>query len=465
MPTWILNKSIRTPLLLLAVSELLLLYFSLTVTATYYCAQSSNCDTSVNWLDWRGCIFALVLFASLIATGLYGFHQRFYYREVVARIVVGFFLGGVFLATMFWVIPWIDASTWLILLSLFVGMLVLLTIRFFFTRNVDDNAFRRQTLVYGAGDRSKVLHELRRKADRRGFKIVGSVPAPGDRQELAGNGSLLRAESLFELAVARNVDEIVIAMDDRRGNLPVAELLKCKMRGIEIVELLEFMERETGKIRLDLVEPGWLIFSSGFDVSRVGMACKRLIDIFVSAIILLLTWPFMLLIALAIKIEDGPLAPVFYRQTRVGYRGRPFKVLKFRSMCVDAEADGKAVWASEDDGRVTGVGYCLRKFRLDELPQAINVILGQMSLVGPRPERPEFVEQLSESIPYYMERHSVQPGVTGWAQIRYTYGASEEDALEKLQYDLYYAKNHNILLDLVVILQTVEVILWSKGAR
>ena len=192
---------------------------------------------------------------------------------------------------------------------------------------------------------------------------------------------------------------------------------------------------------------------------------KRLVDILASAILLVLTWPVMLLIFAMIKVEDGLRASVFYHQRRVGFRGEEFDLLKFRSMIENAEADGKAVWAEENDTRITRVGQFLRKYRLDELPQIFNVLRGQMSLVGPRPERSHFVDELSNSIPYYSERHSVKPGVTGWAQLRYSYGSTEEDAIEKLQYDLYYVKNHNLLLDFVILLQTVEVILWGKGAR
>ena len=260
-------------------------------------------------------------------------------------------------------------------------------------------------------------------------------------------------------------DEVVIAMDDRRGNLPVRELMNCKLGGVQVIDIIEFLERETGKIRIDLVRPGWLIFSSGFRISRPRRVAKRIVDLIIGFVIGLISLPFMVLIVLAIKIEDGLAAPVLYRQVRVGFRGENFNVLKFRSMREDAESDGQAVWAEENDSRITRVGRILRKLRLDELPQVFNVIRGEMSIVGPRPERPQFVDKLSESIPFYAERHSVLPGVTGWAQIQYPYGSTEHDAAEKLQYDLYYVKNHNLFLDLMIILQTVEVVLWGKGSR
>ena len=277
---------------------------------------------------------------------------------------------------------------------------------------------------------------------------------------------LIRTDkSISEIAVEKGADEVVIAMDDRRGNLPTRELLDCKLRGIDVMDILEFLERETGKIEVDLVSPGWLTFSPGFRQTRLRRLLKRAMDIVVGTIALLVFWPVMLLIVIAIKLEDGIGAPVIYRQRRVGARGRMIDLRKFRSMDLDAEADGKAVWAEEDDPRATKVGTVLRKFRLDELPQIYNVLAGQMSVVGPRPERPEFVEGLAEEIPYYSERHTVKPGITGWAQLKYSYGASKNDAIEKLRYDLYYVKNHSLLLDLMILLQTVEVILWRKGAR
>jgi sugar transferase (PEP-CTERM system associated) len=374
-------------------------------------------------------------------------------------------LAAIVLATIFYVWPLVMVSREMGATAYLYALLLLLAVRFFFLRHVDENVFRHRTLVFGAGHRANAIGDLRRKADRRGFKIVGSVPAPGDSQVLEINGLLIKDKPVDWLAEEMGADEIVIAMDDRRGNLPIRELLNCKLRGIEVIDILEFLERESGKIRIDLVNPGWLIFSHGFRISRFRRVIKRIVDLVVGSAIVLVTWPFMLMISLAIKIEDGMRAPVLYRQSRVGYRGEQFDVLKFRSMREDAEADGKAVWAEENDERVTRVGYCLRKFRLDEIPQAFNVISGQMSLVGPRPERPEFVGHLSETVPYYSERHTVKPGVTGWAQIHCPYGASEEDAVEKLQYDLYYVKNHNIFLDLIIILQTVEVVLWGKGSR
>jgi sugar transferase (PEP-CTERM system associated) len=465
MPAWTINNIIRTPLLLLAIVEVVVLFSSVYAGCIFLYENIAACENIIGPVVPRAAVFAVVILAALIAMGLFQFHQRLYFHEVFIRLVVGIALGSVALAAIYYAIPAIALPRSVSLVAVVYSLLAMLMTRFFFVRNVDENIFRCRTLVFGAGERANSISDLRRKADRRGFKIVGSVPAPGDVQVTDKNGLLIRDKSLSWLATELEADEIVIAMDDQRGNLPIRELLDCKLKGVYVIDLMEFLERESGKIRIDLVKPGWLIFSPGFRTSRFRRFIKRVLDLALGIIALLVSWPFMLAIAIAIKIEDGVRAPVLYRQKRVGAQGESFKVVKFRSMVENAEADGGAQWAEENDARITKVGAVLRKYRLDELPQLINVLRGQMSLVGPRPERPEFVEGLSESIPYYSERHTVKPGVTGWAQLRYSYGASEEDAAEKLQFDLYYVKNQNLFLDLVIILQTVEIVLWGKGAR
>jgi sugar transferase (PEP-CTERM system associated) len=270
---------------------------------------------------------------------------------------------------------------------------------------------------------------------------------------------------MHEFAVAASIDEVVIAMDDRRQNFPLHDLLECRVKGIDVLDLMNFLERETGKVKLDVMNPSWIIFSEGFKRNGLREFVRRAFDLIASLGLLAIAWPLMIIAAVAIKFEDGIGAPIFYRQQRVGIDGKVFNLLKFRSMSVNAEADGKAQWAQKNDSRVTRVGGVMRKTRIDELPQLLNVLRGDMSFVGPRPERPEFVSQLNERIPYYRERHCVKPGITGWAQLCYPYGSSEKDALEKLQYDLYYVKNHGFLFDLMILLQTAEVVLWGKGAR
>ncbi len=298
-----------------------------------------------------------------------------------------------------------------------------------------------------------------------GVNITAYMPMPGDQQNDRGIGLAQTTGALTKFIAGKKIDVIVLALDERRKGLPVHDLLDCKMSGIEVIDLLTFFERYTNKIRLDVVQPSWLFLSDGFQVSNFKRLGKWLFDVSAVLMLLPIVIPVGLLSSFAILIESRFKGPVLYSQMRVGKNGRLFQLYKFRSMVVDAEQDGVARWASSGDSRITRVGTFLRQSRLDEMPQLFNILKGDMSFVGPRPERPEFVEKLTEKIPYYNERHRVKPGLSGWAQIRYPYGASVEDGLEKLQYDLYYIKNYNFLLDALVLLQTAEVVLLGRGAH
>lgn len=270
--------------------------------------------------------------------------------------------------------------------------------------------------------------------------------------------------SLADTAAFHKVDEIVIAIDDRRGGrMPLRELLDCRVSGVLVLDMSSHFERMLGQIRIDALRAGWLIFGDGFRQGAWRSFVKRLFDLVAAVILLIVFSPLMLVTALLIFLGDG--APILYRQERVGLNGRLFNVIKFRSMRRDAESDGKPRWAMANDDRTTRVGRFIRKVRIDELPQLFCVLGGSMSMVGPRPERAFFVDQLTKEIPFYAIRHSVKPGVTGWAQVRYHYGASVEDAVQKLQYDLYYVKNHTLMLDLVVLFETVGVVVGRKGAQ
>jgi sugar transferase (PEP-CTERM system associated) len=275
---------------------------------------------------------------------------------------------------------------------------------------------------------------------------------------------LPREQSLSDTAHALKVDEIIIAVHERRGGiLPLRELLDCKLSGVKVLGLASYFEQALGQIRLDSLRVGWLIFGEGFRQGWGRTLIKRVFDIVAASILIFMALPVMLVTALLIYFEDG--FPVFYRQERVGLNGRLFNVIKFRSMRMDAEGDGKPRWATANDDRTTRVGRIIRKLRIDELPQLFSVLGGDMSLIGPRPERPYFVDQLTRDIPFYAVRHSVKPGVTGWAQVNYHYGASVDDSIQKLQYDLYYVKNHALFLDLVILFETVGVVLTGKGAQ
>ena len=320
-----------------------------------------------------------------------------------------------------------------------------------------------RVVMLGAGDRAQRVLEV---VDRRNrVRLLGLVPEWVRRETPVPAERLIAASpaGLANLARELRADEIVVALDDRRQQLPIEELLTCRLAGITVLDDASFVERERGLISLTDLSPSWLIFSDGFASGVVSDGIKRAIDLALALLALALVAPLLPLVALAIRL-DSP-GPVLYRQVRVGLHGRAFTILKFRSMVTDAERAGQAVWAQADDPRITRVGRILRKFRIDELPQLWNVLVGDMSFVGPRPERPQFVAELAGSVPYYEFRHHVRPGLTGWAQINYQYGASHEDSKIKLEYDLYYLKHRNTVLDLLILLQTVRIVLSGDGAH
>ena len=409
-------------------------------------------------------LFAVLGVTTVWALGLFSVRQRAGFTGKSLRTMAGALIAGLlgYLLSRITSIGEIAGQTITLvtLAGALLGSLVVLVIG----KLIDEEVFRRRVLVYGAGMRALSLMSLRRRTDQTGFRLLGFVPLQDEDVEVPPERLVNASGALLETVRSLEIDEIVVAMDDRRRNFPIAELLQCRLGGVEITDIVSFLERETGKVHLDVLNPSWLIFGEGFRRDTFRRVEERLFDVLTSSLLLVVTSPVLLLTALAIWLESGFRGPILYRQVRVGYANRNFQVIKFRSMRVDAEKNG-AVWATAGDTRVTRVGSLIRKLRIDELPQIVNVLKGDMSFVGPRPERPEFVAQLAESIPYYSERHWVKPGITGWAQLCYPYGASERDAVEKLQYDLYYVKNHSLLFDLMILLQTVEVVLLGKGGR
>jgi sugar transferase (PEP-CTERM system associated) len=423
-------------------------------------------DPSPEAVDWtQAVVFGGLVIIAMVAMGLFTRRMRDRMAGVILRITLSVLVGGVMAGLLLGFWPAYKYSPLEFLASMAIAWLLLVLVRAVAQRRIDEDIFKRRVLVYGAGNNAMRLAKLRRRADQRGFKLLGFVPADGE-DIVVPDDRLARVEvGLAEYARQNAIEEIVVAMDDRRRSFPLKELLECRLAGIVISEQVTFLERETGKVHLELLTPSWIIFGGGFRRNGMRVHSERMFDLAASFGLLMLASPLMLLTALAIKLEDGFSAPVFYGQDRVGFAGKIFRVLKFRSMRVDAERDGKAQWATTNDNRVTVLGKYLRKLRIDELPQLLNVLRGEMSFVGPRPERPQFVDKLAETIPYYRERHSVKPGITGWAQLCYPYGASEQDAVEKLQYDLFYVKNHDLVFDMLILLQTVEVIVLGKGAR
>ncbi len=409
--------------------------------------------------------FTTVMLGLMTASGLYASEWRGGIRALLQRLGLSFGLGLITMSLLFYLFPTLLLGRGAFLLSFGLALCGILLSRALFIRWTQVGALKTRTLVIGTSSRAAHIESLLSKLGHASnTQIVGYLPMSGSHHFVNHDRILDTTEPLPELAERLQISEIVIAVRDRRGGgMPVQELLQCKLRGIRVLELSNFFERENGHLQLDSMNASWMILSEGFDQGMLRDTVKRLFDLIISAAMLTVTLPIMALTALLIKLESP--GPVLYRQERVGQGCRNFTILKFRSMCVDAEKDGRPRWAGQNDSRVTLTGRFIRRTRIDELPQIFNVFFGDMSFVGPRPERPYFVQDLTQKIPYYGVRHTVKPGITGWAQVRYPYGATDDDAMHKLQYDLYYVKNHSLFLDFMILFQTGQVVLWGKGVR
>jgi len=451
----------------LAVAEFLLFMFSVYLGSLLrFQGDVLQVEESIGPVFPRALSFALLLLMSMAAVGLYQPRLREGHIGILLRTISAFMVMGVGLSLLFYLFPDLLLGRGALVLAILAAFVFSILCRAALGQVVGEERLKRKVLVYGAGHRAeKMMGRLRRKSDRRGFTVFGFVAVGGEGIEVDPKQVFHMEGSIRQFALDNEIDEIVVAMDDRRKALPIDDLLQCKLAGVEVLDIVTFFEKEAGKIILEFLSPSWMVFSAGFDSGSVRSLSKRAFDLITSYILLMFAWPIMLLVVFAIWIEDGFKAPIVYRQKRVGKNGEVFEVLKFRSMTTDAEKDGKAVWAKANDSRVTKVGGFIRRYRIDELPQIINVLAGDMSFVGPRPERPEFVDRLQQSIPHFTARHQVKPGIAGWAQLNYPYGANDKDAEQKLQYDLYYVKNHSLFLDFLILLQTFEVVLFGKGVR
>jgi len=409
-------------------------------------------------------IFALTM---VVFNTWLGIYQRVHSRtreETRARAVLSLYLAIPLAYGVFYLLSVAEIDRSFLLLSGLAALFTTLLRRVHSAHSRSGSILSHRVLVFGVGEEAENVGRVLRKSDP-DIQIVGYYPCATETEIVVPVQVVLSQEmSLSDTAQSLRVDEIIVAVRERRGGaLPLRELLDCKLSGVRVLDLASYFERALGQLRLDSLRVGWMIFGEGFRQNWRRTSVKRLFDVVVASALLLLSLPVMMLTAILIVLEDG--LSIFYRQERVGLDGRLFKVIKFRSMFNDAESDGKPRWATLDDDRVTRVGRLIRKLRIDELPQLYNVLAGDMSLVGPRPERPYFVDQLTRDIPFYAVRHSVKPGLTGWAQVRYQYGSTFEDSVHKLQYDLYYVKNHTLFLDILILFQTVGVVLTGKGAR
>ncbi len=448
-------------LFLLCSTENLILLITVYLSISYG-ANVSTMDTTI-WLQTL--LFSGVMLGVMVSMGMYHRVSQGNITSILTRVVISFILGASLISVIFMVFDATVVSRNVFFLAMGCAFVSVVSCRLVWQLR-NDQVLKQRTLVIGTGMKAREIQKLKRISEA-GIRVVGYVDVERNGGNQIESNRLIEVNqdfsNLHDVIEQYKVKEIVVALDERRKMLPADEILECKMRGVRVIDVNYFLERQLGKISLDTLHPSALIYSQGFIQGKFKSAVKRSFDLVTASLMLLLTIPIMLLAALAIKIESGFKGSVLYIQERVGANNKPFKIYKFRSMSENAESNGKAVWAQKNDSRVTRVGNFIRKTRIDELPQLYNVLKGNMSFVGPRPERPQFVDELSEQITFYGLRHHAKPGITGWAQICYPYGASVGDSKEKLQYDLYYLKHNTVFLDLLILMQTAAVIFFAKG--
>lgn len=450
---------------------LLLLEFSASLGSVYL-------GTMIRMLDSREPFYAIsdsffltafvlagTIVFSMSAIGMYQINFREGIRNTFLRLMPAFALALALATLVFYVFPQLYLGRGVMGLVFVIAAAGILIVRMLVFKTSESGLLRSRIIFLGTGALAQECHELAvSNTVHHEYEIIGFAPVKNEDRQVLAKYVLNVEGSLSSLAEKYNADEIVVAVQNRRGaQFPIQDLLNCKLHGVKVIDAAAFFEREACQIRIESLQPGWLVFGNGFDQSFLRRFGKRVFDMLVSAALFVLTLPLMLLTSFLIYLEDR--GPVFYEQERVGKNGSTYMVLKFRSMGINAEKSGNPQWASANDPRTTRIGRIIRKLRIDELPQIINVLKGEMSFVGPRPERPFFVDQLCRDVPFYNLRHSIKPGITGMAQVRYAYGASVEDSVQKLQYDLYYVKNNSLFLDILILLETVQVVLLGKGAR
>jgi len=452
------NRYVSTRSLMVFAGEVCLIFGSVALAAFFQ--KTPNLTANL----WKIALVTLICQLCLYYNDFYDMTVVHSNRELVVRLLQAAGAASIMLAALYFLQPDLMIGNGIFVSALFVFLVAILGWRLAFNHVTGSLKLQERILFVGTGDTAKKV--ARQILDQHDFayRIIGFIDDDPARigERIVNPAIVGTPDDIDRLVAQHHIDRIVVGLSDRRGKLPVEELLRAKMAGIRVEDATTTYERVTGKILIDDLRPSWLIFSDGFRVSRVTRLMKRTIDLTLALAMAVVALPLMALTALVVWLDDG--GPVLYRQERVGENGRTFVLSKFRSMRKDAEKGGQPIWAKDGDDRVTRVGRVIRKTRLDELPQLWNVIRGDMSFVGPRPERPFFVEQLSRAIPFYQQRHAVKPGLTGWAQVKYRYGSSLEDAMEKLRYDLYYIKHLSVFFDLTIVFDTVKVVLFRKGA-
>jgi sugar transferase (PEP-CTERM system associated) len=447
-------------------ASLLLLEFSFSILAVYLGAlirlmgSNANIESLSNNFFQTALAFALCVVFSMSLFGMYHVNMRQRLTDVFLRLMPALSLALGSLGLIFFAAPTIYLGRGVMSIALAISAVLIMLTRFLVFKTSESGLLRSRVIFLGAGALAQECHQLAITNEaHHQYDIIGFVPVGPGEICVSQQYLLPDNESIFDLATKHRADEIVVSVQDRRGGLlPIDDLLDCKLHGIKVIDAGKFFEREAHQIRVEWLQPGWLTFGKGFDQSVIRKRVKQVFDLATSVIVLIFALPFMLLIALCIFIEDR--GPIFYFQENIGLNGKKFTNIKFRSLSLDAEK-----WDSMSFPGTTHIGTIIRKFRLDELPQIFNVLKGEMSFVGPTPERTYYSDHLTEEVPFYAMRHSIKPGITGMAQVTRSFGASVEDSLKKLQYDLYYVKNNSLFLDILIMLRTVQVILIGKDPR
>lgn len=441
-----------------------MMIFFMGVSIRFLYGESSFTDLIFSQLP-GAIVFIFVVIACMAAMGMYQLDKGMDIESTLLRLMPSLAMGFAIMTLVFYFFPALYFGRGLLAIVILLALFLILITRMIIFRCSDMAVLRSRAIVLGAGSGAgELLHLVGDGLISRNLEIIGFVPFYGEDCRVPASFVLPTHSSLPYLVNQYDAGEIIIAIQERRGGeFPIQELLECKLHGIKVTDIAALFERECGQIRMDSFYPSWLVFGGGFDQSFFRTMVKRIFDLIASLLLLLATLPLIVFTMILILIEDG--RPIFCRQERMGKGGKTFFVIKFRTMRHDAEKNGQSSEATMSDTRVTKVGRIIQKLRIDQLPQIINVLKGEMSLVGPRPERSSFVDMLIEKVSYYNIRHSVKPGITGWAQVRYPYALSVEDAVKKLEYDLYYVKNHSLFLDLVILVETVGVVLLGKGGK
>jgi len=452
--------------LIFILGEFILIFFCVLISS--WILLDEDVFFSDRWIMLKALLIAVTCQTFIYYNDLYDMRISNSYAELGIRLMQALGFSSFFLAGVYYLIPQVIIGEGIFAITVGLTLLLIVLWRFGYTILLNRGVFNEKIVLLGSGQLAcDIMKEIREKKDC-GYTIYLTVTERDDNSDFLDYhtvSELLKSycDSLCDIVENLKIKKIVVAIKQQRGAFPAKELLKCRVNGTNIIMGNSFYEMLTGKLTIEQINPAWLIFSKGFRKSKRARFFKRAVDLVLTIFLFILLLPIIVITAILIKLDSK--GPVIFSQERVGEKRKEYKVHKFRSMAADAEKLSGPVWASDDDPRITRVGRIIRKLRIDEIPQIWNVLKGEMSFVGPRPEREFFVKELEEQIPYYGERFTVKPGITGWAQVSYGYGASVEDSIEKLKYDLFYTKNFSLLMDIMIILRTIKTVIFGRGAR